>query len=642
MQRFLPILFLLATLRLYGQSIIWTTACTGQTFCLDPGSCTQGTVFLVEKAVTSCGNKFINYSYKIDLGNNGSIDIQSSADTVNQAFPPGTHQITWRAADNCGNVSTGCSYLFTVKDCNPPNLVCLNGLTQNLEFPECEASFYVKDFILNVSDNCTPANQLEFGMRVIGTGTGFPTDTTLSFGVCEQGLHVLEIWVRDKGKLANQCNSYVLVQDNNGLCECNIDANIELSGCARTADSARLDHYTIRAKLDGQPLTGPPVSKNISKNTTDSCFSAVFSALPLNGSYSGSVRAQRTDDPLDGVSTFDLVLINKHILGQQPLENFYQVLAADVNQSQTITTFDIIEIRKLILGIYDTFPHASSWRFIRPLAEPANLTGFAAVRDTYPFSVLNLTGDTQLGNFHFIGVKMGDANSNAAFAGVVASDRHLQPPLVLRAADIQLETGRSYWVPVRIPESAELEGWQLALQADPEALLIQDIQGIPLPYAALLPTGELRLSNVEEYPRTYAANEPLVWLQVLARQPVLLSKALRINATQLRPEAYVWGGRTPRLMALEIGETLPGVIFFPPQPNPFVEETRFGVQLDAVATICLEVFGLDGRRVYQNTQVLEAGSHTLRLPGSALPAAGVWAYRIQAGDTAASGRVVKW
>lgn len=644
MQRFLLFfsLFFGGIYHLHAQSITWVTPCEDKVFCLNPGSCTEGNVYLVEKAVTTCGGGLVSYSHKIDLFNNGSIDIQSGEDTINQAFPVGTHQIIWRANDNCGNISTACTYLFTVKDCSPPNLLCINGLTQNLEYPECEASFYASDFILNVNDNCTPVNQLEFGMREAGTGTGFPSDTSLTFGICEKGLHVLHIWVRDGNNLANQCNSYVLVQENNGLCECNIEGDLTLKGCARTPDSAKVETYTIRTELNGTPLQGQPFFLPQQKTIPDSCFSITYPALPLNGNYTGSVRAQRYGDPLTGVSTFDLVLINKHILGQQPLENFYQVFAADVNQSQTITTFDIIETRKLILGIYDTFPHTPPWRFILPVPNPANLTDFAAVRDTYPFTIGNLMSDTLLSGFNFVGVKMGDANSNASLLGM--SDRgDGGAALVLQTEDLWLNTGETRWISLLLPEAVQLDGWQLALQADVRQLDILDVRGAPSTQLALFDSGALRISRVSDTPLAYHPGAPLVSLLVSARKPVQLSEALKLDATRLQPEVYPTGTKaTVRPLQFRIGrQTSAQTSFFPPQPNPFSDETVFGAELSTAAAVTLEIFNLNGQLVFQSTQQLEAGSHKVRLPGAALPGAGVWIYRISTGEAVASGRLIR-
>lgn len=64
-----------------------------------------------------------------------------------------------------------------------------------------------------------------------------------------------------------------------------------------------------------------------------------------------------------GISTFDLVLISKHILGITPLENPFQLIAADENNSGSVTSFDILEIRKLLLGIKDTLA-AGNWRYV--------------------------------------------------------------------------------------------------------------------------------------------------------------------------------------------------------------------------------------------------------------------------------------
>jgi hypothetical protein len=620
--------------------ITWISPCTDKTFCFDAGSCSSGTVILWETAVTNCGMPKINYSYRIDVGNNGSIDIQSSDDTVNLVLPMGTHQIIWRAQDNCGNLSQGCSYLITIKDCTPPSLLCIGGLAQNLVFPDCAVVFDVQDFILQVSDNCTPAGALDFGIRLTGNGMGFPADTSLSFGVCDQGYYPVQIWARDEYGLSNACNSYVLVQENEGLCVCNEFADIQVKGCARTADSTRLDEYRIRVNLQGTPLQGAPISQVVEQNLQDSCFSVTFPDLPLNGNYTGSVRAGRSgNDPLDGVSTFDLVLINRHILGQQPLENFYQVLAADVNQSNSISTFDIIEIRKLILGIYDTFPQTTSWRFVRPVPNPLNLAAFAEVRDTYAFAAPNLSADTLFPRFDFVGIKMGDANANAALHAPTTDDR--TAPLVLWADDPLLENGQEAWITFRLSEAADLIGWQMALQADGAFLEIRDVQGVPPQFVALHPSGALHLSCLADEPDHRAAGDALFSVLVWAKQSVQVSDALWLNKFPLTPEAYLAGGMSVRDLGIRLGQSSTSTVFYPPRPNPFSHETAFGLELAAPEVVQLEVFDLTGRRVCHAARHLDAGRQDWILTGAELPATGVFIYRIQTGGAVQSGRLVR-
>jgi len=68
--------------------------------------------------------------------------------------------------------------------------------------------------------------------------------------------------------------------------------------------------------------------------------------------------------PLIGVDVGDLVLISKHVLAIEPFENPFQIIAADANNSGSVTTFDIVELRKLILGINNHLPNNSNWRYV--------------------------------------------------------------------------------------------------------------------------------------------------------------------------------------------------------------------------------------------------------------------------------------
>lgn len=641
MQRF--VLFcipLLAALRADAQSITWISPCTDTTFCFDPGSCSSGTVVLSVEAVTGCSTPKINYSYRIDLGNNGSIDIQSTEDTLREVLPAGTHQVLWRATDVCGNLNQNCSYLVTIKDCLPPNLLCVSGLTKNLLVPDCITSFNAEDFILTVGDNCTPKAQLEYGIRRPGHGSGFPADTSLTFEKCEQGQYPVQIWVRDENGLANSCNSYVVVQDNTGFCICEQSAGVFFQGCARSADSARLDEYSIRATLTGMPLQAAPISDTLAMTIQDSCYNAGFLDLPLNGAYSGSVWATRSGSPLDGVSTFDLVLINRHILGQQPLENFYQVLAADVNRSNSISTFDIIEIRKLILGLYDSLPQVPVWRMIRPVPDPLNLTAFAEVRDTYAFAVPNLYFDTLFPQLNFVGIKMGDANANATFHSPQTEDRGM--PCLLVSDNPTLEAGQEQWVTFRLSENIALEGWQLALQTDPERLKIRDVRGVPPQCVAVLPSGELRIACLPDAPAAFSAGDALFEVLVSAKTAGPLSGALSLDQKHLAPEVYPANVRTGRPLDIRFDQPAASAWSqVSPQPNPFSAKTAFSFTLKTSTDVLLEIFDLSGKQVFRAVRRMEAGQQEWILSGEDMPTPGVYLYRIAAGEELRSGKLVR-
>lgn len=57
------------------------------------------------------------------------------------------------------------------------------------------------------------------------------------------------------------------------------------------------------------------------------------------------------------VNSLDLLTIQKHILGLQPLSTNVQKSAADVNGDTKINSVDLINIRKVILGLENQFPN---------------------------------------------------------------------------------------------------------------------------------------------------------------------------------------------------------------------------------------------------------------------------------------------
>ncbi len=137
---------------------------------------------------------------------------------------------------------------------------------------------------------------------------------------------------------------------------------------------------------------------------TDSTTSVVtdenglfITQLPRTSAY--RLTFSKNSDPLNGVTTFDIVKIRRHILGIEPLDDNFKVVSADVNISGSVTTFDMIEIQKLILGINNQFPNAPSWGFVSP---QGNL-----------FNILTLNDLQQNVNLSIIGIKIGDVNYSA-------------------------------------------------------------------------------------------------------------------------------------------------------------------------------------------------------------------------------------
>ncbi len=640
-----PLLAGLVCPPIFAQVIVFDTGFEPETHCFGTGSCTQGTVNSSSSALGGCSN--LIYSYKIDLNNNGFVDILGDGNTVNMAMSVGTHRIIWKATDNCAHISTA-SRLVTVKDCTSPNLLCINGLTQSLTPVTCDLSFTASFFIQNVTDNCTPQNQLQLGVRKSGDGTGFPTATTVTFDKCDLGTNTLEVWAKDANGLSNKCFVYVLVQAGNSGCICNPDGDVLLKGCARTAGGKHPGSFTMSTKLESTGGVATPVKKVRNQIEPDSCWQSAFGSLPFGGNYKVSASASRSGDPLNGVSTFDQLLISKHILGVDTFTTVYKMLAADVNGSGSVTTFDILEIRKLILGIYDTFPSAPSWRFVRPVANPGNLGGAAQVKSSYDLNLTNLQNDTTLAPLDFICLKMGDVNFSAIANNAWESDD--RAGLLLTLPDREILAGQVLEIPVQFTENQRVEGLQLALGFDPTAVEMEDVSAAGLPgfgfeNFTVLPSGELRLSWFDPAGAVFLEKSGQVFsLKIKALRCGRLADLVWLAEKSLRPEAYLTGTIRPTKLALSFSEKqnlgAAGVQFFAPQPNPFREETVLGVLAKNSTSGSLEVVDLTGRTVLRCEMPVEKGFQTWRVSAAELPNSGVYFLRATAAGQVFAQKIV--
>jgi lysyl endopeptidase len=88
----------------------------------------------------------------------------------------------------------------------------------------------------------------------------------------------------------------------------------------------------------------------------------VFQNIPLDST--GWISFYKNTGVTNGVTTFDAVLIQKHILQVDPFQDPLQLMAADIDQSGYISTFDLLELIQVILNIKNDFSATPSWQFL--------------------------------------------------------------------------------------------------------------------------------------------------------------------------------------------------------------------------------------------------------------------------------------
>lgn len=142
---------------------------------------------------------------------------------------------------------------------------------------------------------------------------------------------------------------------------------------------------------------------------TDTTGTFLFIGLPSGADY--TIEIEKNFNARNGLTTFDLIKIQKHILNVEPFETPFRMIAADANNSASISNFDIIKIRKVLLNIDTAFPDNPSWKFI-----PNDFIFQNPEHDPYEYDfpsfilIENLTEDYEM---NFTGIKIGDVNESA-------------------------------------------------------------------------------------------------------------------------------------------------------------------------------------------------------------------------------------
>src|SRR5690606_32022046 len=165
------------------------------------------------------------------------------------------------------------------------------------------------------------------------------------------------------------------------------------------------------------------------------------------------------NDFKNGVSTLDLLQIQKHLLGIQNLDSPYKLIAADANNSNSLTAVDLIELRKLILGLYSELPNNTSWRFVDKayvFPNPANpwMQQWPENRALNPLS-------QGVNHVDFRAIKVGDVNNTVKANAQSITPRGSGDVLDLVIDEQAVSAGQTIEVPVYAGEARNLDGMQL-------------------------------------------------------------------------------------------------------------------------------------------------------------------------------------
>ena len=542
-----------------------------------------------------------------------------------QNVPVGNHAIRVRGTDGCGNVDV-VVIEFCMEDGLAPTPICIHQTTVTLAANgdgTGSAAYWATDGIASDVDDCSgdvtysiykTSEALEANFAPAPGRDGIIFD-------CEDDQTVpVRIYAFDPAGQSDYCDILILVQGAENACDFENLGNI--NGVITT--------------VDGRPVSDVGVTLLGAGNEQ-------FTATTAGGIYDFPQVIGREDYTIDpthevyqdhghGVSTFDLVLITRYVLGLEVLGSPYQYLAADANGDEDVSVQDIIAIRRLILGLDSAYRNNSAWRFVDanfvfPVSSNPWATNFPEV-----VNVNNLTGS--LRNVDFIAVMVGDVSGNdpnRARSNDGATPRSGRASL--EAKDLEMKAGETYELMLSAGEASGLTGLQGTLNLTDDVRILGVAPG-------QLSAGHLNAEYLERgtlafsYDQTVLEATPLMTLRLEAVNDARLSDVLSVSDNLVRAEGYT---TTDNMVGLDVAfvnedATTASTKLYQNTPNPVVDQTMIAFDLPAAADVELTVRDIAGRLLTQRSIAGFAGRNQLTLDRKSLGAAGIVTYTLRTGD----------
>jgi len=451
-----------------------------------------------------------------------------------------------------------------------------------------------------------------------------------NFKCIDLGIRKINLSGRDAQGNLFSCNEFLWVYDSVFLCKDEISVASAVGGKVFTETNQAIEQVTMTLSgtdinyFRGTDTEGLFLFENIVPTTY-----RIFPSAPSYG-----VR--------NGISTFDVLLLQKHILGLKNLDSPYKILAADINSSNSLTAFDMVLLRQMILSVIGAFPNTNSWKFIPAdytFSDPSN--PFA---DAYPEEIILNEGNAlpQLDN-RFIGIKMGDLNNTVNLQAAGRSRAGQNSVLdysnnVLALVSQEAEYAR---VSFSLDREQVVEGFQFALSFDEEQIEFIAIEGLPgiTDDHYFKEKGLIKLSWTTAFGAEILSDRPFLNLIFKKKNSDSRFSSLRQADHILPAEIYLKNEEIQAFKFLFEKEAEDHQLqLLAPFPNPFSKVTNIPFYLPESGIAEINLFHLNGQLISKSSRYFGKGENTFRIQ-PVLPASGIYMYEVRSKGQSFRGKV---
>lgn len=377
-------------------------------------------------------------------------------------------------------------------------------------------------------------------------------------------------------------------------------------------------------------LNGTPISTSYPGFTTEVSPNQIY-----------HITAEKNQYLTNGVSTQDIILMKKHLLGIQTFYSPYQYFAADVNNDKKFSLLDIINTRQVLLEYIDEFPNNASNRFFDAAADINEQDDplLAGIPEYLHLAIFDNIFDANL-----IGVKVGDINGNSVSNSITEVNDRNDESLDLVIENKAFAKNDIVSFEVKVQDFYNVEGCQFSLEFDPSILEFYGMESGELPDCDAqnfgldqAESGIIHFSWDHIGGTTLPEDGVLFSLKFTAKADADLKSSLGITNRHLAPEAYLTDTEILKV-DLSVKDDQQAEIkegkFSVDQnaPNPFNDETVVNFYLPERGEAVITVFDPKGNQLFQHKQFFEKGENSFTVNAEVIIRIGVLYYEVKQGS----------
>lgn len=372
------------------------------------------------------------------------------------------------------------------------------------------------------------------------------------------------------------------------------------------------------------------------KDITDQEGGYAFSNMPMGGSY--FIDPEKNDDPLNGVSTLDLILIQRHILGITPLDDPVLQIAADVNGDGSISSLDLVDMRRLLLGHTASFSGKDSWTFVYEGQDLINaMQEKDPLEETY--FIQELVQDMDVS---FIGIKTGDVSGDVVSNSALADSRS-----ALAAIDWKYELkefDNEFHLLVRSSRKMNIDGFQGTLEWN-GGMALTDIHAGKLTiekdhYNQDFSDQSLMPVSFNHDQSITIDEDDVLFTLVFAGAYQIEQPDVRMTNELLESELYA----NEQMYALNLSQediAISRLEVAQNVPNPWSETTLIRAEIPLDGQAELRIYDLQNRLIYKEGRQVESGSHLFTVSHEQVKESGLYFYEIEIGGIIARQKMIR-